>query len=141
MKTKSTFKRLIMKSLIAVFLLTLNSELSAQDLPTTELKDFKITIEMTEDGIKMQSPEGSAWTDLSFSLGNHVPQAIDEYGTTKIDKVSAYKDANLADYLFTITKTKDGIVLKGIEGTAWTELSFSLHKDRKQTINQFGMTE
>jgi hypothetical protein len=43
--------------------------------------------------------------------------------------------------LFTITKTNDGIVLKGIEGTAWTDLSFSLSENGRQAIDQFGMTK
>ena len=49
-------------------------------------------------------------------------------------------DENLADFLFTMTKTKNGIELKGTEGTAWTELKFSLAENKKQVINQLGIT-
>ncbi len=89
---------------------------------------------------QMKSLSGSAWLDLSFSLNNNNPQAVDEYGMTELGKVSKLKDANLADFLFTITKTKEGLELKGIEGTAWKELSFNLRKGSKQAIDQFGMT-
>ena len=89
----------------------------------------------------MQSLKGSAWNDLSFSLPNYQPQTIDEYGMTGLDKVSTNKDANLADYLFTVTKTKDGIKLIGLAGTAWKELSFTLPPNGQQVIDQFGMTE
>ena len=141
MKIIFNFKRLTFNLLIAVFVLSASSELVAQEKESTDLKDFKVVVEKTENGIKMQSINGSAWIDLSFSLNNDLPQAIDEYGMTKLDKVSSDKDTNLADFLFTITKTENGIVLKGIEGTAWTDLSFSLAENGKQAIDQFGMTK
>ena len=45
------------------------------------MKDFKIIIEKTDNGIKMKSEKGSAWINLSFSLNNYRAQAVDEYGT------------------------------------------------------------
>jgi len=140
MKTKFNLKRVIPNLLIVVFALTVNSELIAQEKKSTDLKDFKIVVEKTENGIKMQSINGSAWIDLTFSINNDRPQAIDEYGMAELNKISSKKDSNLADFLFTITKTEKGIVLKGIEGTAWTDLSFSLAENGKQAIDQFGMT-
>ena len=106
---------------------------------TSELKDFKIIIEKTDYGIEMKSIEGSAWTDLSFNLNNNRPQAVDEYGITELNNVSKNKDKNLADFLFTINETENGIELKGIEGTVWTDLKFSLDKNKKQAIDQYGM--
>lgn len=139
MKTKLNFKRPFSTLLMAIFFLTATSELIAQE-KKAELKDFKVIVEKTDNGIKIKSIEGSAWIDLSFSLNNYRPQAIDEYGMTKLGNVSENKDKNLADFLFTIIKTENGIELKGIEGTAWTELKFSLANNKKQAINQFGMT-
>jgi len=141
MKTTSTFKNLCIKSFIAIFLLALSSGLLAQEQGAPDLKDFKITIEKTENGIKMESLKGSAWVNLSFRMAREKPLAIDEYGMTKLKNVSPRKDPDLADYLFIITKTKDGIILKGIEGTAWEELSFTLSNNEKQTIDRFGMTD
>ena len=141
MKTKLNVRKLITNSLIAVFILTTSSELIAQEKKSDDLKNFKIVVKKTDNGIKMQSIEGSAWIDLSFSINNDRPQAIDEYGMTELNKISSEKDSNLADFLFTITKTESGIVLKGIEGTAWTDLSFSLLENGKQVIDQFGMTK
>jgi hypothetical protein len=141
MKTKLNFKKLISNTLIALFVLTASSELVAQEKKSEDLKNFKVVVEKTDNGIKMQSVEGSAWIDLSFSINNDRPQAIDEYGMTELNKISSDKDSNLADFLFTITKTENGIVLKGIEGTAWTDLSFSLLENGKQAIDQFGMTK
>ena len=141
MKTKLNFRKLITNTLIAAFVLTASSELIAQEKKADDLKSFKVVVEKTENGIKMQSIKGSAWVDLSFSINNDKPQAIDEYGMTELNKISSDKDSNLTNFLFTITKTENGIVLKGIEGTAWTDLSFSLLENRKQAIDQFGMTK
>lgn len=139
MKTKLNIKRAFSMVIMAVLFLTVTPELMAQE-NKTELKDFKIIVEKTDDGIKMKSTEGSAWIDLSFSLNDYRPQAVDEYGMTELESVSGNKDDNIADFLFTITKTKNGIELKGIEGTVWTELKLSLAENKKQAINQFGMT-
>ena len=139
MKAKLNFTRPMLNLLIALFVLTASSKLIAQEKTSTDLKDFKVVVEKTENGIKMQSVKGSAWIDLSFSLNNDRPQAIDEYGMTELNKISSDKDSNLADFLFTITKTENGIVLKGIEGTAWSDLSFPLPENGKQEIDQYGM--
>jgi hypothetical protein len=141
MKTNSTFSKLFSQMLIAVCLFILSAEIRAQKLSNSALKGFEITIEKTDKGLKMHSSEGSAWIDLSFSLTADKPQAIDEYGMTSVGQVNSEKDPKLADYLFTITDTKDGITLAGIEGTAWKVLNFTLSDNGKQTINQFGMTD
>jgi hypothetical protein len=140
MQTKSKIARLLTTSSIALFLMAVSSELIAQEKNSAYLKAFKITIENTDNGIKMQSDKGSAWVELSFSLSNNKSQAIDEYGMTELGQPATNKDPKLADYLITITKTKEGITLTGIDGTAWKELSFSLKKNSKQTIDQFGMS-
>lgn len=141
MKIKLNCKRLIQNLLMAVLIIYASSDLVAQEKKATDLKAFKVVVEKTENGIKMQSIEGSAWINLTFSINNGHPQAIDEYGMTELDKISSEKDPNLTDFLFTITKTEKGFKLKGIEGTAWTDLNFSLAGNGKQAINQFGMTK
>jgi hypothetical protein len=138
---KSQIKGLATKTLIVLSGMTVSSASIAQEKLSADLKEFKITIEKTSKGLIMQSDKGSAWIDLSFNLSNNKPQAIDEYGMTQSGKVATNKDPKLADYLFTITKTKDGITLMGIEGTAWKELSFSVQNHDRITIDQFGMTK
>ncbi len=139
MKTKMKFRKLFSIIVVALLFLTGTAELIAQN-KTAVLKDFKLIVEKTDNGIKMKSEKGSAWLDLSFSLNNYRPQAVDEYGITNLKNVSENKEENLADFLFTITKTENGIELKGIEGTAWTELKFSLTDNKQLVIDQFGMT-
>lgn len=141
MKTKLNLKPLIVNLLIAVFLLMASSGLFAQENQKVDLKDFKIAIEKTDNGIKMQCFEGCAWLNLEFSVNYQQPQSIDAFGMTELDKNPSDNDPKLADFLFIITKTEKGIVLKGLGGTAWTDLSFSLAKNKKQAIDQFGMTD
>ncbi|HMR88978.1 MAG TPA: hypothetical protein PKD51_12530 [Saprospiraceae bacterium] len=141
MKTKSTSNNLLINALIVILLVSTSFRLSAQNQDTTNLRDFKIVIENTDTGIKMQSLKGCAWIDLSFSLKNYNTQYIDEYGMTEKEKLSDQNDTTLANFLITLTKTKEGITLQGIEGTAWKELKFSFAKNGRQVIDQFGMVE
>lgn len=141
MKSKSTIRSFFVNIFIAICFFTSSIALTAQNQDTPDLKDFKIIIENTETGLKMKSLEGCAWIDLSFSLNNYRPQYIDEYGMADKGNISAVKDENIADFLIIITKTQEGINLKGVEGTAWTELNFSIANNGKQMIDQFGMSE
>lgn len=141
MKSTSTIKSHFFKLLLACFLLATSYALSAQDQQAPALKEFKILIEKTTEGFALKSFTGSAWVDLKFNNKPDNPQAIDEYGMTKLSDVSPSKNPDYADYLFTITKSKNRIVLKGYEGTAWKELTFILPKSGKQMINQAGMSD
>lgn len=128
-------------ALVAVLILTLSAETKAQQSRTSGLKEFIVTIEEIEDGFKLHSAKGSAWINLSFALTDDAPQAIDEYGMTKLGQVNLKTDPDLANYLFSITKTPDGIVLTGLAGTAWKELRFTLPDDGKQKINHLGTVD
>ena len=144
-KTKSArnsfYRKIAIIPVVAISIFTFSTKLIAQEPGSKELRNFNITIEITDTGLKMQSSKGSAWLKTSFDIANDVPMAIDEYGMTELGEVSSTKDSLLADYLFTITKSENGIILKGIEGTAWKELKFPLKINEKQTIDQFGMIE
>ena len=131
----------VSKLIIGLFVITVGSKSMAQEKISADLKEFKTTIEKTDHGLKMQSDMGSAWVDLSFNLSENKLQAIDENGMTQLGELPTRKNLKFADYLFTITKTKEGITLNGIEGTAWKELSFSLQENGKQAIDQYGMTK
>ena len=88
MKTNLNYKWTASNLLIAVIVLTASSELIGQEKKSTDLKYFKIIVENTKDGIIMQSVQGCAWIDLSFSINNDRPPAIDEYEMTELGKVS-----------------------------------------------------
>ena len=131
----------VSKLIIGLFVITVGSKSMAQEKISADLKEFKITIEKTDHGLNMQSDKGSAWVDLSFNLSENKLQAIDENGMTQLGELPTRRNLKFADYLFTITKTKEGITLNGIEGTAWKELSFSLQENGRQAIDQYGMTK
>lgn len=141
MKHIPQLKGLLAISLITLLLAATYTFTIAQDNRSSDLKPFKIILEKTENGIALKSLMGCAWNSLSFSIGYDEIQAIDEYGLTKLTDASPAKDSTVAHFLFTITKTNDGIILNGIEGTTWTELSFTLLQNEKQAIDQFDMTE
>ena len=125
--------------LLCLVLLSVNSSLKAQG-NTKELKDFKISIEKNDGEIIMKCDVGCAWIDLTYENKKDF-QAINGYGMTKLTEDQSDKELELANFLFIITKNDQGISLKGFDGTAWTDLSFSLHQGQKQLINQYGMTD
>jgi hypothetical protein len=141
MKTKLESARLYAIMLMALFLTTWSIEVLAQEQEAAAVPQFKITIERTDNGLRLQSQQGSAWKELSFSLSDNQVQAVDEFGMAEPEESNAARDNSYADYLFTITKTKDGLLLTGMEGTVWTKLSFSLPANGKQTIDRLGMVE
>ncbi len=138
---------LVVALLFVIFIKTFDSRPVTQKEKIADLKGFTITIEMTERGVKLHSLEGSAWLDLELYPLTKRALAFDEYGmaaasdsgmTDFVKPVTDF-DPNLADYLIAIAKTENGVVLKGLEGTAWKTLSFTLQVGDKQSINQNGM--
>lgn len=136
------FSSAISKFIPLLFLLICSvSYLNGQSLDKAEIKDFKIEILNTDSGIEMTSSEGSAWKSLSFSLKPGTQQAVNANGMTTIKEDSKLKDSAIADYLFTIEKDNKGyVILKGIRGTNWTNLSFSSSLRRPWTLDQNGIS-
>ncbi|TCD28586.1 hypothetical protein EZ456_04135 [Pedobacter psychrodurus] len=137
MKTRSRSISIVVQSSIALMLLLATSSFNQG---SSKLQEFKMTIKNTDDGLEINGLKGSAWTKLRFTINNYRLQAVDEYGMTEIDKSTGY-DPKLADFLFTIAKTEDGIILKGLKGTGWKELTFTLAKGELQQVDQMGMTK
>ncbi|MCU0418520.1 MAG: hypothetical protein MUC38_02585 [Cyclobacteriaceae bacterium] len=140
METKTAWRTPLFSLWVVIFLSVSGSQTRAQQ-PASHRKDFNITIEETETGFKMHSVKGSAWINLSFRLSDDKPQGIDEYGMTTRGQATAHTDPQLADYLFLIKKTEEGIELTGIEGTAWKQLKFTLPEKGKRTINAWGIVD
>lgn len=131
------------KFTIGLFILFLTLVFSCSTIGNSEdLKPFKISIQKTEDGVELKGIEGTAWTDLSFSLKNNQTQGVDEYGmVTKGHHQHNRQIDGLADFLFTITKKDKAILLEGIEGSDWTELSYVNNNYQNQMIDESGMTQ
>ena len=118
------------------FLFLLNSSSAkAQEEKRSAIADFHISIQNTPNGIALTSSKGSAWEKLEFTLPYDKPQAINGYGMA-----DAVKGLENGSYLFTITRTRSGIKLKGLHGTAWIDLGFTIPPNKTQSIDQLGMS-
>jgi hypothetical protein len=49
-------------------------------------------------------------------------------------------EAETSKFLILVETTVDGVKLTSQEGCAWKELTFTLNQDKRQAIDQFGMT-
>lgn len=109
----------------------------------TEIRPFNIQVVKTDKEIKLKCTAGCAWTELNFAKNNYQPQFVDEFGMsdTNSKQQSEQTDNNLANFLFSISKTEAGVRLSGEQGTAWKELSFSLKNYVPQIITQMGMKD
>jgi hypothetical protein len=103
------------------------------------LRKFKIIVDKTQHGVFMQGVEGTAWLNLEFYSGAAKPQLVNEMGMASLHDASS-DDEKLADFLFEISRTKDGFALKGLEGTAWDYLEFSFGENGRQAFDEMGMT-
>ena len=120
---------------LSFLLLLCTTNVKAQEEKRSAIADFHITIQNTPNGIALTSSKGSAWVTLEFTLPYDKPQAINEYGMT-----DPAKGLENGSYLFTITRTDSGIKLKGLQGTAWIDLGFTIPPNKTQSIDQLGMS-
>lgn len=104
------------------------------------LKKFTIVVDKTQHGVVLQGVEGTAWLNLEFYSPDEKAQLVNENGMASASDAPSSND-NLADFLFEITRTKDGFALKGLEGTAWDYLEFNFGENGRQAFNELGMTD
>lgn len=95
--------------------------------------EFSMLIVKTGDGeIRLTDIKGCNFSTLNYS--GQARQVIDECGMV------GPNDERVSKFRFEIIKTKEGLALKGITGTAWTQLSFAGPNGQcKQVVNQLGM--
>lgn len=89
-----------------------------------ELSKFQIYVEVTNDGIKLTGKEGCAFKELFFTIGQNRTQAIDQYGMITVERHQSTTEGKLANFLFTVKKTDNGVRFVGIEGVGWSKESF-----------------
>ena len=131
-----------MKNLIFVITIGLFCFSTQAQESRKEIDNFEIKIRTSNDKIILESNNGSAWKKLSFSNSEQA-QAIDEFGMTELvngeNKKQQFENG-LANYAFTIKQENGKVILTGIEGTAWTELSYKCKKVHcVTTLNEMGM--
>ena len=132
----------IFKVAIAIVLIigTANTAFSQTKIEAPS-SNFLILVETIDDGLKLSGQEGCAWKELTFTLNQDKPQAIDQYGMTSSNRRKPVENKNLTNFLFIIKKKKEGISLEGKEGTAWLTLNFSCPNGKcSQYIDFNGMS-
>jgi hypothetical protein len=134
-------QKLIFRVLVTmIIIIGASSALFSQSNSKPKLTKFLILIETTDNGFKLKCTEGCAWTDLTFRIKADSSQLIDQYGM-KSTCTKPEKDSKLADFLFSIKKTSEGVSFEGLKGTSFTKLSFSCKTNLcHQYIDENGMT-
>ena len=120
MSTRSTAAKILSSLTCALFTVVSTSDMMGQVQEKKDLGEFIVLIQTTEgNGIEMKCKEGCAWKTLTYKSSDESRiQAIDEYGMADLGEVEPRKSAKLADFLFTIQRTDNGVLLKAMEGTA-----------------------
>ena len=127
-------------TLFSVLLTVMLIGTSAFSTRNSDLKEFKIELQSTKNGLKLIGQKGTAFKELAFTLRDNVQQGIDEFGMTIPETKKNTTDDNLVDFEFTIEKINSEYVLVGKKGTAWTRLSFTFSQNNKAIVDQRGVT-
>jgi hypothetical protein len=114
----------------------MSSTAIAQESERT-LSEFKFSIEHSDTGILLLSDGGTKWTKLEFDNKLYKPILLTDAGAFKGIKANAMEEGAL--FIIQLTETEKGIRLKGMKGTAWEELSFTLWENEPQWIDEYGM--
>jgi hypothetical protein len=109
-----------------------NQSSFAQTKSKEAVSDFSITASINEKGILLESSKGCAWTELNFTVTKE--QGIDNFGMSE-----GYDSDQKASFYFTLVRTKTGLKLTGLKGTAWKELSFVVQNHKKYLVTASGV--
>jgi hypothetical protein len=125
---------------VMAFLL-ISTSIFGQDEPDTTPAKFKISIESSNKFIKLVCMEGCNWKELQYLNNNtKILQSVNRYGMIDLTQRVALQSEDVNDFLFTIEPETNSIRLKGIEGTAWKELSFDcMEMQCTRVIDAYGV--
>jgi hypothetical protein len=112
---------------VITFLLT-TATLFAQDELVEVPSEFKISIESSKKAIKLVCLSGCNWKELHYrTTSDNILQAVNRFGMIDLTQRDVIVNDDFNDFLFTIETSVNSIKLKGIEGTAWKELTFDCY--------------
>ena len=117
---------------LLILLIASDNNAYSQKKPSDKLSNFVIVISQNDKAIVLESSKGCAWKELNFETQKE--QGIDNFGMS--NDYNAKKDLK---FYFTIVRTKTDFLLKGIKGTAWKELRFSIKNNKKYEVTKFGV--
>ena len=89
-----------------------------------EYTKFKMVVDIKGDTVKLKCLKGCAWKELSFVQPYALKgQAINEYGMTVVDNLNVLKQGDdYADFLLTIKRNANELVISGLKGMHWKSL-------------------
>jgi hypothetical protein len=143
MKYSKNTQLLLTITLFVILILGTSSSALAQEDVHVKVAKFSILVETVGDEIKLLCSVGCAWKQLSFSSSvKKDAQAVDQFGMTTIPRNTLKEDPLIANFLFTIKRTKEGVTLEGKEGTIWPSLTFDCPGGNcKRPIDGWGMAD
>ena len=131
-KIKDKMKKYWSTICLFILLIASNNNGYSQKNQSDKLSDFVIVISQNDKAILLESSKGCAWKELKFETQKE--QGIDNFGMS-----NDYNSKKDLKFYFTIVRTKTEFLLKAIKGTAWKELRFSIKKNKKHEVTQFGV--
>ncbi|MEM6516200.1 MAG: M56 family metallopeptidase [Bacteroidota bacterium] len=94
---------------------------------------FLVTVAKNGKALELNCESGCKWSHLVLEPNTN-EYIINDYG------FSEGKTIETDQFTFAIKANNNGVQLNGLKGTAWLDLAFSLSGNKKQAINQLGMT-
>ncbi len=104
--------------------------------PNSDIKSdvFLASVERDGNAIQLKCYNCKRWGNLTIPL--HKEYIITDFGFTNKNRIS-----DASEYAFTIKATKNNITFLGLKNTAWETLKFTLDKNKKQYLNEFGTVD
>ncbi len=138
---KKTMKINFSKTVLSILAITVIMLAGCGKKETKKEKiGFKILIESNVDGIKLIAKEGCAFTELYFTLAQDKVEKFNQHGMVIEENSEIKSEENISNFLITIKKSNEEIVLNGLKGTSWESLSFSCPElGCTQLIDENGM--
>ena len=139
MKNFKQTKHIIGINFFLLLILVFSADLTAQKSSSIKIYKFQILVETNEESIKLTGQEGCSFKELTYNIGLNRPQAIDQDGMTTLE-MTKQGETKQRMFLFTITKTDNGLNFEAFEGTSWKKLNFECPKNScSQIIDENGM--
>jgi len=97
-------------------------------------------VKVDGDTIKLRCLDGCAWQELSFVQPYTLKgQAINQYGMTTIGSLNQLKmDDKFADFVLTLKRDGNELIIKGNEGVDWESLIIPCGQGCTEYISEKG---
>ncbi len=95
---------------------------------------FLVTAEIKGNTIELKCESGCRWSQIEIEREGKA-QIINDFG---------FSEGNTLQtdiFTFSVSQIGSEITLKGLKGTIWNNLRFSLAENKKQAFNQFGIVD